>query len=116
MTMPPGATLPMVCQNGQWQQAMTPQPPSDRWLSYGPEITLHGEGRRNPSVRSGEWTATPQQPTSQCRAEQTVVVSPRVVSAPQVSEGEAGQPLEFTVAPRLFDIQLSGDCLWQRVS
>ena len=56
-------------------------------------MTLHGEGRRNPNVGSGDWTATPQDSTSRCRAEQSTVVSPGVVSPPQTAEGPAGQPL-----------------------
>jgi hypothetical protein len=115
MTWPAGATMPLVCQDGQWQNVTTPQPPSDRWLSYGPEMTLHGEGRRNPSVRSGEWTATPQDSTSQCRAKQTAVVSAGVVGPPQLAEGQPGRPLEFQVVPRMFDLQLSGYCLWERI-
>jgi hypothetical protein len=116
MTWPSGAKMPLVCQDGRWQTVTTPQPPSDRWLSYGPEMTLHGEGIRNPEVRSGKWTATPQDSASRCRAEQSVVVSPGVVSQPETAEAQAGQPLEFTVLPRLFDLQLSGFCLWQRVT
>ena len=108
--------MPLACQNDQWRPVTTPQPPGDRWLSYGPEITLSGEGRRNPNVRSGDWTATPQDSSSRCRAEQTVVVGPGVVSAPEAAEGQAGQPLEVTVLPRLFDMQLSGYCLWERVA
>ena len=116
MTWPSSAKMPLVCQDGQWRTVTSPQPPSDRWLSYGPEMTLHGEGRRNPNVRSGVWTATPQDSTSQCHAEQSAVVSPGVVSAPQTAEGQAGQPLEFEMVPRLFDLQLSGYCLWERVA
>jgi hypothetical protein len=115
MTWPPDAKMPLVCQDGQWQAVTTPQPPSDRWLSYGPEMTLHGEGRRNPSVRSGAWTGTPQDSTSQCRAEQSTVVSPGVLSPPQIAEGQPGQQVEFEMPPRLFDLQLSGYCLWERV-
>jgi hypothetical protein len=69
---------------------------------------------RNPDVASGEWTATPQEPGSQCRAEQQTVVSPGVKSAPQVSEGKTGQPLSLQLPPRLFSIELSGYCLWTR--
>jgi hypothetical protein len=115
MTLAAGATMPLVCQNGQWQAVSTPQPPSDRWLSYGPEMPLYGEGRRNPNVRSGDWTATPQDSTSRCRAEQSTVLSPGVVSPPEVTEAPQGQPLEFTILPRLFDIRLTGYCLWERV-
>lgn len=114
MTLPSGASIPLVCQGGQWHAVTTPQPPSDVWLSYGPALALHGEGKRNPNLRSGEWTATPQDSSSQCRAEQSVVLSPGVVGEPQTAEGQPGRPLEVTVLPRLFDIQLSGNCLWQR--
>jgi hypothetical protein len=114
MTWPAGAKMPLVCRDQQWQLVATPQPPNDRWLSYGPAMTLHGEGLRNPSIKSGDWTATPQDPSSQCRAEQQAVVSPGVVGAPQVSEGKPGEPLEFQVVARLFSIQMSGNCLWTR--
>lgn len=114
MTMPQGATMPLVCQGGRWQPVTTPQPPSAQWLSFGPQMTLSGEGRRNPNVASGAWTAVPQDSTTQCRAEQSTVVSPGVVSSPEVSEAQPGQPLELTILPRLFDIQLSGFCLWSR--
>jgi hypothetical protein len=115
MTWPSGFKMPLVCQDGRWKSVTTPQPPSDRWLSYGPDMTLHGEGMRNPEVRSGKWTGTPQDSTSRCRAEQSVVVGPGVVSQPETAEAQAGEPLEFTVLPRLFDITLSGNCLWERV-
>jgi hypothetical protein len=118
MTWLPDATMPLVCVNQangyQWQTVTVPQPPNDRWLSLGPPMTLHGDGLRNPSVKSGDWTATPQDATSRCRAEQQVVVSPGVVGPPQASEGKAGQPLSLQVVPRLFSIQMSGYCLWVR--
>ena len=81
--------MPLVCQRTErrWQTVATPAPPSDRWLSVGPAMTLHGEGRRNPDVRSGDWTATPQDSTSRCRAEQSTVVSPGVVSPPKPRRG-----------------------------
>jgi hypothetical protein len=84
-------------------------------LSFGPAMTLHGDGLRNPSVQSGNWTATPQDPDSRCRAEQQSVVSPGVISLPQVSEGKAGQTLSLQIVPRLFSIAMSGYCLWERV-
>ena len=82
MTWPPDAKMQLVCVNGQWQTVTSPPPPNDRWLSFGPAMTLHGEGLRNPTVASGKWTATPQDPGSKCRAEQETVVSPGVVSQP----------------------------------
>ncbi|ORB10136.1 hypothetical protein BST36_30885, partial [Mycolicibacterium moriokaense] len=36
--------LPLVCTGGTWQAETAPQAPSDRWLSVGPPILLHGEG------------------------------------------------------------------------
>jgi hypothetical protein len=114
MTWPPDAKMPLECASGQWQAITSPQPPDDRWLSFGPTMTLHGEGQRNPSVQSGNWTATPQDPNGQCRAEQQSVVSPGVLSPPQISEGKAGQPLSFQMVPRLFTIALSGYCLWEK--
>jgi hypothetical protein len=116
MTWSADATMPLVCADERWQAVTSPQPPNDRWLSVGPAITLHGEGMRNPNVASGEWTATPRDPGSQCRAEQQTVVSPGVLSSPQVSEGKTGQPLSLQLLPRLFSIELSGYCLWKRTA
>ena len=116
MTWPQDAKMPLVCLDDQWQSVTTPQPPNDRWLSFGPPMTLHGEGLRNPSVASGNWTATPQDPSSQCRAEQQTVVGPGVLSAPQLSEGKTGQPLSLQLPPRLFSIEMTGYCLWAHVT
>jgi hypothetical protein len=115
MTWPADASTPLACVDNRWQALTSPQPPNDRWLSVGPTITLHGEGLRNPNVASGQWTATPLEPGSQCRAEQQTVVSPGVKSAPHVSEGKPGQPLSLQLLPRLFSVELSGYCLWMRI-
>lgn len=114
MTLPPGASMPSVCQGGEWQAVTTPPPPADRWLSTGPPMTLHGQGMRNPQVAAGEWTATPQDATSQCRARQQEVVSPGVLSDPATTDGKAGQSFTFAVPPRMFSIELAGYCLWAR--
>jgi hypothetical protein len=116
MTWPANATMPLVCHNGQWQAVTSPQPPNDRWLSVGPAMTLHGEGQRNPSVASGDWTAAPQDANSTCRAEQRAVLEPGVTGPPQVTESPKGQPLSFQVVPRLFSIEMSGYCLWTRTN
>ena len=113
-TRPADAKMPLVCSGGNWQAVTTPQPPNDRWLSVGPPIILHGEGRQNPDVESGDWTATPRTAGTRCRAEQLAVLGPGVLSAPEVTEGAADQRLEVTFAPRLFNVTLSGDCLWTR--
>jgi hypothetical protein len=112
MTWRQGAKMPLVCLEGHWQDVTTPQPPNDRWLSVGPPMVLHGEGMRNPSVKSGEWTATPQDPNTQCRAEQQTVAGPGVLNAPEVAESKPGEPLDVQLLPRLFSIQLSGFCEW----
>jgi hypothetical protein len=100
----------------RWQIFDDPYPNSDQWLTYGPELTLHGEGQRNREINSGDWTADPQNSDSRCNAEQLVVVSAGELSPPQVSTGEPGQPLKLRVLPLLFTIELSGNCLWQKTS
>lgn len=114
MTWPRDAQVPMECLDNQWQAVTTPQPPNDRWLSFGPTMTLHGQGMRNPNVAPGAWTATPQDADSQCRAEQQAVVSAGEVGPPQVAESPKGQPLSFQLLPQLFSIEMSGQCLWTR--
>ena len=115
MTWPTGETRPLVCTGVAWVPVADPYPVSDRWLSYGPVMTLHGEGRRNPTLLSGEWTATPLTPETDCRATQSAVIpgSP-TVGPPRTDEGKPGQPLKLAVVPRLFTIELAGDCLWEK--
>jgi hypothetical protein len=117
MTQLPGGRDFLVCQPvpdrpGSWAPVVTPFDPSSRWLSYGPEITLHGQGFRNPNLRSGRWTANPLDPATACSADQVTVVSAGVLAPLVHSQGEPGQPLQLDVLPRLFTIALSGDCLW----
>jgi hypothetical protein len=117
LTQAPDGTF-LACSSAgggyRWQLFTGPYPSSDRWLSYGPALTLHGQGRRNPEILSGDWIASPQDPGSACRAEQSAVVSAGQVGPPQTSSGSPGQPLEFTVLPVVFTITLTGDCLWER--
>jgi hypothetical protein len=79
-------------------------------------MTLHGQGRRNPDVTSGDWTATPQDSDSSCGAVQRAVVEAGVVGPPQIAEGPDGRPLTFRVVPQLYSIDMSGYCLWTRVA
>jgi hypothetical protein len=120
LTWPPNAKLPLQCvggpTGGRWQALTVPGPPADVWLSVGPQMTLHGEARRNPSARSGAWTATPRTADTRCRAEQVTVAGPGVLNLPETAEGQPGQSLDFRVAPRMADLLLSGDCLWRRTS
>lgn len=100
----------------QWKIVTSDYPSSDRWLTYGPQLTLRGEGTRNYNLRSGDWIALPRDPDSQCIAEQIAVVSAGVVSSPRVEAGPPGQQLSFRVLPNLFSITVKGYCLWSRVS
>jgi hypothetical protein len=115
MTWVAGTKAPLICSGGDWQAVTDPYPTSDRWASYGPAMTLHGQGRPNPNLMSGAWTATPLTPETSCGATQLAVIpgSP-TVGAPKVDQGVAGQPLSLQVVPVLFTIELTGDCLWQK--
>jgi len=121
MTVLPNSRDFLVCQ-GQpnatysWAPVTTPFPPNGKWLSYGPEITLHGEGFRNPNLSSGDWTAIPQDPATACSAEQVTVVRAGVLAPPQVSGAGPGEQLSFQVLPKLFTIALTGNCLWTTTS
>lgn len=112
---PSGAGVMQVCGNGPfWAPVFTPFDPNDSWLSYGPAINLHGQGMRNPDVISGNWTATPLDPLTTCRAEEQTVVEAGVLSAPEIFESEQGAPLALPLLPKLFYLKLSGHCLWTR--
>ncbi|MCX2932854.1 hypothetical protein ORI20_21505 [Mycobacterium sp. CVI_P3] len=117
MTQLPGGRDFLVCQAdqdrpGRWAPVDTPFDPADTWLSYGPAITLHGQGFRNPNLRSGQWTAKPLAPDTVCGADQVTVVSAGVLAPLVHSEGPPGEQLQLEVLPKLFTITLSGDCLW----
>jgi hypothetical protein len=79
-------------------------------------LELHGQGRRNPEILSGDWIGYPQDSGSRCSAEQAAVVSAGVVGPPQTSMGGPGQPLQFEVLPVVFSIKLTGNCLWEKAS
>ncbi len=63
---------------------------------------------------SGPWTGTPQDAAARCSAEQTAVVGVAEVGPPQMAAGEPGQPLQFSIEPTMFTIELSGACLWEK--
>lgn len=109
----------LVCQEQpgagyRWIPVAGPFPPNDKWLSYGPPITLHGQGFRNPNLASGDWTAVPQDSQASCAAKQVTVVSAGVLAEPEVSQSGPGRPLALEVLPKLFTVELTGDCLWVR--
>ncbi|PND58111.1 hypothetical protein CRM90_08960 [Mycobacterium sp. ENV421] len=103
----------LVCQaTGMWAPVLAPFDPVSRWLSYGAGITLHGQGFRNPNLRSGQWTAAPLDPSAVCSADQVTVIGPGELAPVVHSPGESGQPLHLDVLPKLFTITMNGDCLW----
>lgn len=119
MTLLPDLTTYAVCQQAglgySWAAPEDmPFGPSERWFSYGPAITLHGQAMRNPNLSSGQWTAIPRDPEATCRAKETTVVEAGVLAEPRVFEGDQGAPLELQMLPRLFYAELSGDCLWMK--
>ncbi len=114
LTKLPDYKTVLECRDNRWQMFDSPFPNSDRWLSYGPELMLSGEGMRNREFDSGDWIAYPQDSGSRCKAEQVAVVSAGKLGSPQVSTGEPGQALNFKAVPLLFNIELSGSCLWQK--
>lgn len=122
MTLLPDEETYALCRDAGggpvWEAVQKPFDPNDTWLSYGPEITLHGQGMRNPNVTSGRWLATPTDPAADpptvCRAEQETVIEAGVLSEPRVSESEPGSELSLEFLPKLFYLKLSGNCLWTR--
>jgi len=54
MTWPSDARMPLVCANGQWQTVTSPQPPNDRWLSYGSRDHTARPGDAEPQRRVGQ--------------------------------------------------------------
>lgn len=120
MTWPSDGTAPLACVGGpsgnQWETVDSPYPVSNRWVSLGPPMKLHGEGLRNAAIKSGDWTATPLDPDGRCGAEQLAVVPGVGTGPPQDVEGEPGQTLSLQVVPQLFSIEMTGPCLWQMVN
>lgn len=114
MTRMPDARQPSVCRDGAWQPVDVPQPPADRWVSSDTPLLLHGQGMRNPEMAAGTWTGTPREESARCRAQQRDVVSPGQLSDPVTVEGDPGQPVRLEVAPRMFTVELSGNCVWSR--
>jgi len=117
MTLLPDGQTYVVCQEDlvfgfAWRAAPVPFEPSSAWLSYGPAIALHGQAMRNPNLSSGQWTATPLDPQAVCSAQQQTVVAAGELAPPQVFQGEPGEPLSVEMLPKLFYVELSGNCLW----
>ena len=118
MTLLPDGQTYVICEQRLggygWAEAPIPFEPADAWLSYGPAISLHGQGMRNPNLTSGDWTATPLDNDTTCRAEEQTVIEAGVLSDPQVFQGEQGRPMGVPMLPKLFYLKISGNCLWSK--
>jgi hypothetical protein len=120
MTQLPDLMTFVQCRNQRsgeyrWQTPESPYPNSDRWLTYGPQLTVHGEGQRNREIDSGPWVAYPQSPDSHCTAAQLDLAAAGERTPARVTSGEPGRPLKLQVLPLLFTVELTGHCLWQKV-
>ncbi|MGB3484953.1 MAG: hypothetical protein WBB07_22385 [Mycobacterium sp.] len=113
LTKLPDATV-LTCTGGTWTPFGGPYPYGDTWVSDVAGITLHGQGLRNPEIMSGAWTGTPLDPAAVCGAQQASVVAAGEVGPEETVTGDPGQVLDFQVLPVVFNITLTGDCLWQK--
>jgi hypothetical protein len=104
----------LQCKDGTWQPFADAYPSSDRWLTTGPEVIVHGQGRRNPEAKAGTWIATPQTEAARCTVEVVDVVTDGRTSQPETSTADPGQSLTFEISDHLFTMKLGGYCLWQR--
>ncbi|OMC39855.1 hypothetical protein A5740_25865 [Mycobacterium sp. GA-1841] len=104
----------LLCDGAVWQAFDGPYPSSDRWLTTGPPLILHGQGRRNPDAKAGTWLGMPQTAEARCRAEVVDVLGAGRTSEPETVSAEPGQSLTFAVSDHMFTTTLSGYCLWAR--
>ncbi|OMB93804.1 hypothetical protein A5733_15405 [Mycobacterium sp. NS-7484] len=104
----------LLCDGGTWQPFGSPYPASDRWLTTGPPLVLHGQGRRNPEAKAGNWVGTPQTTEARCSVEVVDVLGAGRTSEPETVSAEPGQTLTFQVSDHMFTTTLSGYCLWSR--
>jgi hypothetical protein len=109
-----GGSAPVRCETDQWVPIPQPADPIDRWVSFGPALTLHGQAMANPNMLAGSWTATPIGPFARCRSVQQAVVVAGMLSPPQVDQGPPNLPMTFDIVPNAFTIHLSGYCTWVR--
>ncbi len=62
------------------------------------------------------WMGTPLASDAQCIAEQTEMLGSGVFGNNHTDAGNSGKPLTFDVNAHLFDLTLSGYCLWTQVN
>ena len=105
----------MLCRDGMWWPQPADVPPSDRWVSFGPTLTLRGEALPNPNVVQGTWTARPLGPWTRCRSVQQSGVAASAISPPLADQGPPNSPMSFPIDPNVVTVQFSGYCLWVRL-
>ena len=104
----------MLCKDRMWWPQPVDAPPSDRWVTFGPTLTMRGQGLPNPNVVQGSWLATPIGPWTRCRSMQQSGVAPGAISPPLEDQGPPNQPMLFQIDPNMVSTQFSGYCLWVR--
>jgi hypothetical protein len=106
------------CQDGpagyRWRSVEDPYLSSDRWLTYGPALTLDGEARRNRELDAGDWTGYPLDIGDRCTANQVAVAASGGAATPVMSTGKPDRPLTLRLLPQLLSVELGGYCLWQK--
>jgi hypothetical protein len=120
----------LQCQNlGATGYLWKPTPvmlPYTSWLSLGSDTK--GEYRAGTMLgvpnENGEydlhfpstWIGTPQASDAQCIAEQTPETGGSMLGPPTAKAGGTGRPLVVDVIPNLWQLKLSGHCLWEEAS
>jgi hypothetical protein len=115
-----------LCTKGYVWKAEPVSLPYFRWLSLGSDtkgdyraVTLLGipdsKGQYDLHFPS-TWIGTPQAPDAQCIAEQTPDTGGGMLGAPTAKAGGTGMPLVVNVIANLYQLKLSGYCLWEEAS
>lgn len=114
MSKKPTADVDMLCKDAMWYPQPADGPPSDRWVTFGPTLTLRGDALPNPNVLMGSWTAKPLGPWTRCRAVQQTGVGPGALSPPLIDTSPPNSPMAFDMEYHVVTARLSGYCLWER--
>jgi hypothetical protein len=114
MSKKPTADVDMLCKDAMWYPQPADGPPSDRWVTFGPTLTLRGDALPNPNVLMGSWTAKPLGPWTRCRAVQQTGVGPGAISPPLIDQSPPNSPMAFDMEYHVVTARFSGYCLWER--
>jgi hypothetical protein len=106
------ADVVMLCRDGMWYPQPADAPPSNRWVSWGPTLTLRGEALPNPNINMGRWLARPLGEWTRCRSLQQTGVAAGAVSKPIADQGSIDVPMLFDIVTNAVTVHFSGYCLW----